>query len=247
MINSWLIERYRQFKEQAYKQLSRFHHIENLEGPNVLVLSPHPDDDIFGCAGTMARHIEQGHRVRVVYLCSGDKGGKTGDRKKLTDIRRDEAIRATENLGIDKSFLTFLNCPDEQLKPTRQRIEQLKSLLLDFSPDIVYLPSFLDNHPDHLNTNYLLKAAAVKKFKIAAYEIWTPIIPNRLVDISKYIELKSAAISAHKSQLEQMDYRQAILGLNQYRAKMYSKKQMDYAEAFLFMSSKTYFDFLDKL
>ena len=114
-------------------------------------------------------------------------------------------------------------------------------MIEDFSPNLIYLPSFVDNNRDHFNTNLLLKASVMKGVKVAAYEVWTPFVPNRLIDISPYIKRKIKAIHAHKSQLQQLDYLNAILGLNQYRAKMYSKKKMDYAEAFLFMDIEDYF------
>ncbi len=81
---------------------------------------------------------------------------------------------------------------------------------------------------------------------IYGYEIWTPLIPNRLVDISSVVEVKKQAIDKHTSQLQEMAYHKAIIGLNQYRGCMYAKKQMEYAEAFLCLDAKTYFELLSK-
>ncbi|MEZ4942241.1 MAG: PIG-L family deacetylase [Saprospiraceae bacterium] len=240
MIHAKLLKRYADFRETLYKRFSKFHHIENLEGPNVLVLSPHPDDDIFGCGGTLAKHKNLGHTVKIVYLCNGDKGCDKTNKTGIVEIRRQEAITAAALLGIKAADLIFLNCPDEQLKPVESLTGQIRDLIGAFSPDLIYLPSFLDNHPDHWNTNLILQATGVKGVNICAFEVWTPIIPNRLVDISAFAALKRKAMLAHQSQLQQLDYQQAVFGLNQYRAKLYSKKAMDYAEAFLFMPVEHY-------
>ncbi len=240
MINTKLVKRYVAFRETVYKRFSKYHHIENLEGPNVLVLSPHPDDDVFGCGGTLAKHKSQGHTVKIVYLCNGDKGYDKTNKADIVEIRRREAIAAAGLLGIEPDALIFLNCPDEQLKPVESLIGPIRDLVGAFSPDLIYLPSFLDNHPDHWNTNLILQATGIKGVNIFAFEVWTPIIPNRLVDISAFAEQKCKAIQAHQSQLRQLDYQQAVFGLNQYRAKLYSKKKMDYAEAFLFMPVERY-------
>jgi LmbE family N-acetylglucosaminyl deacetylase len=110
-----------------------------------------------------------------------------------------------------------------------------------FKPQLIYLPSFLDQHADHRATNEVLKNIELNKVLISAYEVWTPLIPNRLVDITAVVKDKVRAIEAHESQLANLDYKTAILSLNQYRGLMYSKKQIQYAEAFICMPSADYF------
>lgn len=70
----------------------------------------------------------------------------------------------------------------------------------------------------------------IEKIQIWAYEIWTPIFINRLVDISLYIKTKQEAILAHESQIATRGYDKAILGLNQYRAEI--NKISGFAEGF---------------
>ena len=94
MINKPLIKRYKKLREATYKKLSRLHHVEFLEGPRVLVLSPHPDDDVFGCGGTLIRHVAMGHEVHIVYLCRGDKGISGLPLDQVAQIRKEEATLA---------------------------------------------------------------------------------------------------------------------------------------------------------
>jgi LmbE family N-acetylglucosaminyl deacetylase len=235
-----LLRRFLQLREAIYKRYSQLHHVEFLEGPNILVLSPHPDDDVFGCGGTIILHLAQGHRVSIAYLTDGGRGIAGKNAVQTSAIRRQEAFCAAEILGIGKGDLYFMGQPDGQLSVTPANIKWLRDLLQRLCPDLIYLPSIVDNHPDHYQTNLLLKSALEQPVLLAAYEIWTPFIPNRLVDITTVMAQKQAAMQAHQSQLAALDYASAIMGLNSYRGRMYAKKPMEYAEAFLVVESSEY-------
>ena len=242
MIHQQLIQKYLRLKEAVYKKYSRLHHVEHLEGPRVLVLSPHPDDDVFGCGGTIIRHLAQGHEVFVCYLTDGSGGIPGKKAQEVAAIRQQEATEAAGILGVLPANLHFMGAPDGHLQANTETVRQLADLLGHIRPDLIYLPSFTDNHTDHFQTNLLLKAVLKKPVMLSVYEIWTPFVPNRLVDISEWIDQKTAAMRAHQSQLAALRYDEAILGLNSYRALMYPKKRMRYAEAFLFVDSREYFE-----
>lgn len=242
MIRRKLLDIFMRLRESAYKRFSKLHHIEILEGPNVLVLSPHPDDDVFGCGGAIIRHLAQGHEVFIVYLTDGSGGIPGKKEQEVVAIRQQEATEAAGILGVLPANLHFMGAPDGYLQANTETVRQLAGLLAHIRPDLIYLPSFIDNHPDHFQTNLLLKAALKKPVMLSVYEIWTPFVPNRLVDITEWIDQKTAAMRAHQSQLAALRYDEAILGLNSYRALMYPKKSMRYAEAFLFVDSREYFE-----
>ncbi len=228
-------------QEYFYKKHSLLHHVNHLEGPNIWVLSPHPDDDVIGCGGTIIKHIAMGHKVNIIYLCSGDKGIKDKNPVEVTIIRKSEALNAALVLGLSESNLHFLNFEDEKLLQNIDHAAlEIKKLFNDVPPDLIYLPSFLDKHNDHFATNHIFKKLNINNTVIAAYEVWTPLIPNRIVDISAVISQKEKAIQAHVSQIKALQYDQAIIGLNRYRAKMYTKKSFEYAEAFLVINSQDY-------
>lgn len=211
----------------------------------VLVLSPHEDDDVFGAGGAIAKHAKSGEEISILYLCDGSKGTPQGIRdSSLITRRKNEAERAAKILGVEE--LIFWGYKDGTLTANSTSIKALKSLILEKKPDLLYLPSFLDNHPDHLETNKILYHV-LSSFKedspfslpaIALYELWTPLIPNRLLDITAVIDLKKPAIKTHQSQLKSRQYDEAILGLNSYRAKMNGIK--GYAEAFFVIPAEVY-------
>jgi len=210
--------------------------VEKFAFKKVLIISPHPDDDIFGVGGTIVKLTEGGADVAVAYLCNGEGGVKEENvaRKDLTliETRKSEAKRAGEILGVKEQL--FYDYPDGKLSASRVAVKAVSNLIKNFKPDIIFLPSFLDNHPDHRAANdVLIKAVADLggfEGEIWAYEVWTPISPNRVVPINNEIESKRSACEAHKSQLDSRGYTDAIIGLNQYRAEINNIK--GYAEAF---------------
>ncbi|MFH1097606.1 MAG: PIG-L deacetylase family protein [Candidatus Desantisbacteria bacterium] len=192
-------------------------------GKMVLVLSPHIDDDILGAGGTLYKHHLAGDKIVSIYIASlNDK-----------DIRQKEGERATEIIGIDE--LIFLDYEIKKLDhSTREISRQIADLLNKYQPDIVYLPFMLDNHNDHISTNKIfldaLSLRPAPSLLIYAYEIWSTLFPNVLVDITDQIEVKKQAILEYKSQLLNNNYLDAIVGLNRYRGIL--SKANGYAEGF---------------
>ena len=107
-------------------------------------------------------------------------------------------------------------------------------------PDSVYLPHAADSHKDHKMT-YAIVTTALKTLveqkkiplpSVYCYEVWTPLQTyTHLENISKVMPLKLAALREHKTQLQSLDYVNAIEGLNRYRGIM-SRKKTKYAECF---------------
>ncbi len=212
--------------------------LEILDNPpkgNILVLSSHPDDDVFGCGGALCLHQKAGNKIKIIYLADG-----SGEKKSNPGRRQKEAREAALVLGV--TDLDFWQIPDGRLSPNNSTIQRLNDLILKFQPDIIYAPSFIDSHPDHFETAAIL-AEALKKMPdfngmIFSYEIWTPVFANRLINIDEAIELKKEAMAAHASQQNSRSYSKAILGLNQYRAGMFNHGQ--YAEAFFESNRELY-------
>ena len=69
-------------------------------------------------------------------------------------------------------------------------------------------------------------------FDCCGYEVWTPLFPNRLVEINDVVGMKRQALQHYQSQLIENDYLHASLGLNAYRAIALSQKHGGFAEAF---------------
>jgi LmbE family N-acetylglucosaminyl deacetylase len=202
----------------------------NPDNEVIVVIAPHMDDEVIGCGGTLARHVAKGANVTVIFLTDGRHGGSIpGDDmnshapqrgEALAEVRKAEARCALAELGI-KDFI-FLDAVDCQVMETTAALGgRLREHLLQIRPDLVYLPFFLEEHPDHRAASLVLREAIQGtdlRFRCHGYEVWTPLFPNCLVNIDETIELKMKSIAQYKSQLAETDYLHTALGLNAYRS-----------------------------
>lgn len=206
--------------------------VHGFEEKRVLVLSPHPDDDIIGCGGTLYRYHLKGAEITVVYITDGRKGNNRYREDELASIRREEAKRAAGIIGVDK--LIFLDNRDSELTHTPKSIREVSEILGDIRPEAVFLPFFTDNHPDHVATSHIFFLASKTFASVMCYlyGVWTPLPTHNISsDITPYAEAKILALQEHKSQLELIDLIGAVQGLSRYYAALDGKN--GYAELFL--------------
>jgi LmbE family N-acetylglucosaminyl deacetylase len=208
----------------------------------VVVVAPHMDDETLGCGGTIARHVLAGAQVTVVFLTDGRYGASYAGmteperalrRTEIVAVRRAEAQCAARILGVQS--LSFLDAEDGSLRTDRRVPALLRAILEREQPHCVYLPSFLEQHRDHRAANGVLLTAAAGtglQFECRGYEVWTPLIPNCVVKIDTTVALKKRALACYQSQLEQMDYVHAALGLNAHRSLALGGNAGGFAEAF---------------
>lgn len=186
---------------------------------NILVLSPHPDDDIVGCGGTVYKCRLKGSRVIVVYMTDGRKGNPHYSEDELVSVRKEEARRAAAVIGIED--LVFLKNRDGELSCREESVAPISKILNDYNPDAVFLPFLLDNHRDHMATNDIFVEASRKfsgEIMCYGYEVWTPLsVPNCVIDITKEMPKKIDALKQHKSQMTELNLIDAAVGLSKYR------------------------------
>ncbi len=210
------------------------------EFDRMMIVAPHPDDDVIGLGGLMALRPEE--VISVVYVTNGDRGDPGRGREETAAVRREEAVNATELLGVDGGRLSFLDFPDGRLKDTGAAREALEEAIKNARPHCLFLPFFIDNHPDHISTVKIV-AGVIERCRFETgmwcYETWSALVPNRLVDITPVIDDKVRAVGAHQSQIAHIDYREKIKGLNAYRS-LTAGRDVEYAEAFFRCSSEDF-------
>src|SRR5260370_25667814 len=93
------------------------------DGQRLMVVMPHPDDECFGCASTIARYSAEGATVSLVTMTRGGAGLWTGraagDLRRLTDVRELELRDAAGELGV--AFLETFDYPDAALENAEER------------------------------------------------------------------------------------------------------------------------------
>lgn len=205
---------------------------------NVLVIAPHPDDEVIGCGDAVRLRAERDERVAAVFLTSGELGLKSLPQIQAWKIRENEARQAARVLGLAELY--FLRQPDWMLgEHVSAAAGLLRKVLASEKPDVIYLPHPKDGHPDHQATLPILRTALSSQLalkpELLAYEIWTPLAQcDVVVDISSVMPRKLRALRAHRSQLEEFDYARAVSGLNQFRGTLAGKCR--YAEVFQHLS-----------
>jgi LmbE family N-acetylglucosaminyl deacetylase len=210
--------------------------IADFDAQPVLVLAPHPDDEIIGPGGTIRRHILAGAAVTVAILTDGRWGGYNGDGK-LIEQRKEESRRAAQILGTPPPI--FFDAPDGELGEPPHILDNIRRLFVEQNPKYVYLPALTDAHRDHWSTNRLLHAILSKlpresahRLLIRGYEVWTPTLANCCVDITSIADVKRQAIDAFPSQTSVHDYAAAAFGLNKCRSLQHLHGK-GYVEAFM--------------
>jgi LmbE family N-acetylglucosaminyl deacetylase len=218
--------------------MNRLHSTARNGSPRrVFVISPHPDDESIGCGGAIREHLRRGARVRVVFLTSGEQGGHGRSPKETIRIRESEAKAAANVLGVDG--IEFWHEPDGALRATSGLVARLGDTLRQWRPQLIYVPHEREMHPDHRAACRLVRRALRDALPgnhaptVMEFEVWTPLQRiDHIVDVSRHIKVKMAAIRAYRSQCAVMRFDEALIGLNRYRGEMHSWPGGDYAEVF---------------
>jgi N-acetylglucosamine malate deacetylase 1 len=205
---------------------------------SVLVLAPHPDDETFGCGGTIRMLSDSGVDVDVAFMTRGEQGmERSADQtaeasRQLAETRSREARAACDVLGVRN--VVFLNGHDTRLGDEPQHAAAIAELVQKGGYHRVFCPWPHDAHDDHKATFAHLRRAVAEHHLTASYwlyEVWKPLPANTYVPIDHTMEAKRRAIDQYQSQLSQLNYREGFIGLAAYRSLFCPAST--YAEAFL--------------
>ncbi len=180
---------------------------------DVLVVAPHPDDAELAMGGSILRFQEEGLRVGIVDLTSGEPTPLGSP-----EIRARETAAATEVLGLD--WRQNLDLPNRSLEPTLEARAKLAGVFRETRPRWIFTPYWEDAHPDHLAATELTEAARfwskLTKTEMPGEPYYPPRLfyyfcfhlrhipqPAFIVDISGHWEKKRAALECYHSQLVQ--------------------------------------------
>ncbi len=128
-----------------------------------LIIAPHPDDEIIGCAGLIQQLIAQSQTPHIVFMTGGEgshKGCCDIDAETLSKNRRGLARNINSSLGVKEENLHFLNYPDGGIKEEHKETDTLKSLIETIRPATIFVPHWGEGWPDHLNTRLIGKELA---------------------------------------------------------------------------------------
>ena len=176
---------------------------------DLLAFGPHPDDIEIGLGGTVATHVDQGHRVGLCDLTRGELGSNG-----TPDARMSEARAAAEVLGVD--WRENLGWPDGGIDGNARQVRAAASFVRRCRPAVVAIPHWRDRHPDHEAASRVLTEAVFRsglRQYDAEGEAWRPdwicyysindvTAPSFVIDVSAAYQRKRDALACHRSQFE---------------------------------------------
>src|SRR5213594_3632910 len=174
----------------------------------IMIVSPHPDDDIIGCGGALAFLSGRGNRLIVVYLTNGEKGtfDPSMNPLSLAKIRRQEAAAGYRSLGFADARLIWLGYHDGELdfaSPRELRI-RLTHLIRRHRPDVVFaLDPGLTYYRYHYRDHRTAALAVADAIGAAMWPLEFPehgISAFRVPDVSISIPLsQTSSLTSHQS------------------------------------------------
>jgi LmbE family N-acetylglucosaminyl deacetylase len=212
--------------------------VEQMRGKSVLLFTPHPDDDTFCCAGTLALLAKNGNTVRIVIYTNDDKGSRDPEMtsERLAKIRKAEEEEACRIIGIPKENITWLQFHDGMLEyaSPRDLVEQVTGIIRKHRPDLVMAPDPGAEYVRWHKTDHRMAANnTIDAIRAAEWHLYFPNqrlqqglepwkVPlemyyyagkdaNYEVNIDEFFEKKLDAAAAHVSQFEP--------SLSRYRAR----------------------------
>jgi LmbE family N-acetylglucosaminyl deacetylase len=212
----------------------------------ILVLAPHPDDEVLGCGGTIAKHVQQGDEV---HLCIVTKAYAPDWSEEFLKNRPREIKNASKILGIKRVY--FLDFPAVKLDtvPQKELNEAISRVVERVRPYAAYIPHKGDINKDH---RLVFEAALValrpkpkiSAKKVLAYETLSEtewgipepkevFLPNFYVDISDTLRIKLKAMMAYKSELKSYPHPRSLKGIRALAIKRGSEVGLKAAEAFM--------------
>ena len=191
-----------------------------MRGPDsVLVVAAHPDDEVLGCGGTMARLANEGQEVRIAILAEGMTSRyqerEQADQKQLSHLHSN-AQQAADKVRAKELVLCKL--PDNRLDtvPLLEVVKLVEDLIEKFNPAVIYT-----HHPGDLNVDHGVVHRAVltatrpipgqRVREIYAFEVpssteWAfqrlepSFRPSVFVDIASTLETKVSALACYDTE-----------------------------------------------
>ena len=212
----------------------------------VLVVAPHPDDEVLGCGGTMARLAAEGHAVHVLVATRGQPPAFP---EEAVNRVRAEMRKAHALLDIAETHELDLPAAALDTVPAAQVNAEIGNIVQAVSPDTLFLPFYGDIHCDH---SIIFQAAMVAArprhdrapARILCYETlsetnWyappiTPgFTPNVFIDISGTLQKKLAAFKCFESQVRPFPEERSVEALEALARARGATVHLQAAEAFM--------------
>jgi len=212
----------------------------------VLIVAAHPDDEVLGCGGTIARHIAEGDSVSILFLSTGVGSREMGQDSNEEALRKKSKDTALGILGIKKHYQCEF--PDNQFDKVclLEIVKEIEKVISVEKPNLIYTHFGGDLNIDHRVTYQAVVTASrpvpggsveeVLSFEILSSTDWTfgeqRFLPNVFIDISLYKENKMMALKAYEQEMRDHPHSRSLVNVNNLMLVRGSAVGVAAAEAF---------------
>lgn len=195
----------------------------------ILVLAAHPDDEVLGCGGTLARYSKEGCNVHVAFLADGVYSRTNASADSEKELRRSAASKALAILGV--TSFSFSDFPDNRMDTVAglDVAKVIEGLIETYNPTIVFTHHHGDVNVDHRKVHEATVVAcrpqpSRKVHTLLCYEVassseWQlPVVgqsfsPNWYVDISDHLTLKLQSLEQYAAELRKWPHPRSSEGV----------------------------------
>lgn len=143
---------------------------------NMLIIAPHPDDEMIGCAGLIQALVRRGTPPHVVIMTGGEGSHRKCcdlSKNEIVDVRHKLTLEAAVTIGLPESHIHTLAFPDGGIAFEHSETKKLQDLLTELSPDSVFVPHRGEGFSDHIQTAEIVKELLNDKMvSIYEYCVW---------------------------------------------------------------------------
>lgn len=218
-------------------------------GRKILIVAAHPDDEVLGCGGSIARFIKEGYEAYTLILGEGitsrDAGRDRKRREKELIWLKEQAHKANKQIGVKEVF--FYDFPDNRFDEVAllSVVKAIEKINRQVGPEVIYTHHRNDLNIDHRITYDAVLTAcrpfgstAVKEiysFEIKSSSEWGypyRFNPNYFIDITHTIGKKLSALKYYRSELREYPHPRSVQGVKLNTAYWGMRVGVKYAEAF---------------
>ncbi|MFI3242245.1 MAG: PIG-L family deacetylase [Alphaproteobacteria bacterium] len=215
----------------------------------ILIIAPHPDDEVIGCGGLMAKYASI-----CDCLCINSSGFKrkedTASFEEIADERIEEFYNVMDSLGIKNRWIFKIFGPPPHFDKMMAKEDEYLSVINFSKYTHIFVPDRFDGHREHqfLTKSFIPKLIQKQGYNnktlVCFYNVWGTITcPNYFEDISAIQEQKHKSILLYKSRMNVEDnYAKRIAGLNYFYGLFIGTK---YAEAYRVETIEEYLSYED--
>ena len=217
----------------------------------ILVLAAHPDDEVLGCGGTIAKFASDGAFIHIAFLADGvfSREGDTKEAENELLERREASRKACTIMGVNS--VSFDNLPDNRLDTIAllEITKKIENLIDAHQVDTIFTHHIGDVNIDHQRVHQAMipacrpqKGSFVKNilcFEVPSSTEWQlpgsaeAFVPNFFIDISKTINTKREALKAYSAELREWPHPRSIKGVEALASWRGATIGTEAAEAFI--------------